>query len=205
MTKRTEVVRALSEKFTLEEQSKIAFVPLIIAHIAWTYAFRTIQFAADHRLEEVKKLSRAVRHVREEYISELQRSLDQRHIKNIANETDAFMAEYGRDFLILYLSTSNSINRLYKHIEYDELRTNAFLAMQFVKACRNYENRMTKFIKSRIGVGHQSHLPSMSKLYDCMDAYLGDYEITETQDLKNAMAIFDKNLSEIEFNLNNFL
>lgn len=194
--------KRLMEAFSFEEHAKIAFVPLIIAHIAWYYADKAVRYAADHRISEVKKLSRAIKELRTHYIDLLKKDLDYKHLEKIQLQADRFMQEYRFDFIVLQHSTANDINYQHVGISYDDLRVFAFLSKQFIRECKKHEDRMTALIRERLGEAKEAHLPTLDTLYTCMDAFLGDYEIKETQNMRNNMIVFHKNLDEIEFELN---
>lgn len=66
----------LCTDFTQDEQINIAFVPLIFNHIAWMYAMQAVQKSADYRVGMLKKITRAVRQLKQEYDSEMFRGLD---------------------------------------------------------------------------------------------------------------------------------
>ena len=131
----------------------------------------------------------------------MRKDLDFRHYDKIREQADHFMKEYSFFFTTLQYSVANDINFQYVGIQYDELRAYAFVSMMFIKECQRHENKMTELIKSRIGEAKKSHLPTLDALYTCMDAYLGNCEIKETQNMRNNMAVFQKNLNEIEFEL----
>ena len=193
--------KALMESFTFEEHVQIAFVPLIIAQVAWLYAQKVVRYCAEKRISEVKKLSRTVKELRAHYINLLSKDLDREHREKIFNQADEFIKECAFDFQILYYSTCNEINHQHLKIEYDEMRTYAFLSMMFCREVRKHENRMTALIAQKLGQAREGHLPCIDELYTCMDAYLGNHEIKITPVIETAMMKFQKNLSKIEFTL----
>lgn len=103
--------KALMESFTFEEHVQIAFVPLIIAQVAWVYADKVVRYCADKRISEVKKLSRTVKQLREHYLVQLSKDLDREHLNKILSQADELINVCAFDFQILYYSTCNEINR----------------------------------------------------------------------------------------------
>lgn len=63
----------MMKTFTFNENMMIAFVPLVISHLAWVYAEKVMKYCAEHKIPETVKLSRAVKHVRQEYVDSLKR------------------------------------------------------------------------------------------------------------------------------------
>lgn len=84
------------ETFTFRENMDIAFVPLIITEVAWYYALKVVKYAADNRISEVKKLSRTVRALREEYISTCRKDLDNKHIEKMEKAAENLSAYAAR-------------------------------------------------------------------------------------------------------------
>ena len=54
----------MMKTFTFNENMMIAFVPLVISHLAWMYADKVMKYCAEHKIPETVKLSRAVKPVR---------------------------------------------------------------------------------------------------------------------------------------------
>lgn len=194
--------KRLIESFSFKEHAKIAFTPLIIAHIAWVWAEYTVKESAEKRIEEVKKLSRAVRYLRDTYENAIRKDLDYAHFRKIQEQAQMFLEEYRFDFQRLYFSTSNDISFQHPKAPYNKLRTFAFIGMQFCKFLHDYENEMLELIKSRTGYGREGHLPCINELEACFDAYIGNYPVEPTQNTKISLAVLRKNLDNIEFQLN---
>lgn len=98
----------------------------------------------------------------------------------------------------------DELNMPFQHPKapYNKLRTFAFIGMQFCKFLHDYENEMLELIKSRTGYGREGHLPCISELEACFDAYIGNYPVEPTQNTKISLAVLRKNLDNIEFQLN---
>ena len=197
-----EDTKRLVNSFSFNEHAKIAFTPLVVAHIAWVWAEYVLKECAEKRIEEVKKLSRAVRHLRDKYETAIRKDLDLVHFRRIQEQADRFLLEYRFDFQRLYFSTCNDVNYQHPKAPYNKLRTFAFLGMQFCKFLHDYENEMGRFIQSRIGGEcREGHLPFMSELETCFDAYIGNYPVNPTQNTLISLGVLRKNLDQIEFEL----
>ena len=189
------------QNFSFEDYVRIGIEPIFIAHIAWMYAERVVKYSAKFRINEVKQLSRTISILREQYKDSLLKKLSVNQIFNIEKQIDKFVELNKQDFTILYFSTSNAINFQYKNIEYYELRTLAYLSMQFIRLCKDHEDDMTDLIISKIGKARKYHLPVLDKLYDCMDAYLGDYSISEIEATKLSIIVIKRKIENIEFKM----
>ena len=196
-----EEAQALSirENFTFDEQAQIAFIPLIIAHIAWINAFKCIDAAAKHKIEITKKLSRTIRMLHENYRHQLGKSLDFNHLKEIETHADMFYNDRMLDFQQMYYSTYNSISKQFIDIEYLDLRAYAYMTLMILRVCREHEDRMTDLIRTKIKDAYEAHLPYLEELQTCVDAFLGDYPIKNTQDMQIAETILKNNIKRIHY------
>ena len=195
----------LKQNFSWDDHIQIAFVPLVIAHIAWVYAEKTRKWCADHRISDVIKLSRAVRKVREDYIDFLRKDLDMKHIESIERQAEQFLKEpkTALDFQIAYYSISNEYYRQYPDVELQECRVYATISRLMIEAYKRHNAKMNALIASKLG--HSESVDNTlitDKLDTCMDAYLGDYVLTKTEEIGRIERIFDISLSRFEFQVN---
>lgn len=194
----------LISEFTVNEQINIAFVPLIFNHIAWIYAMKAVQKGVDYRVEILKKITRKVRALRVDYEREVSKDLDYRHQKHIEEETERFVAEFQRDFTILYFSVNQEFKRKMPNWPYDDLRTYAIMSMLMMRFVDEHNKRMDKLIASRLGKSNPSiRMPIMDALHHCMEAFAGevgkfDYS---NYDVVMAMRVIENDIKKIEFNI----
>ena len=62
-----------------------------------------------------------------------------------------------------------------------------------------HNKRMDKLIESKMGFAQSIKNPYMDKLETCMDAYCGENTIKDTPNIDACMRVFQKNLDNIEF------
>ena len=165
----------LAAEFSKKEQTSIAFVPLIINHMAWNYVMKAVRISVDNRIDILKKVTRAVRKLRQDYADELAKDLDLRHQEHIESEAERFMGEFGRDFTILYFSVNQEFKRKMPTFPYGEMRTYSIIAMLMIRLADEHNRSMDTLIRSRLGHAANSiRMPVMDALYSCMDAYAGE-------------------------------
>lgn len=177
-----EEVNERLEKLTKKEHYQITFVPLVITEIAFIYAEKVHKYCAEHRVSEVKKLGRAVRTVREDYINYLRQDLKDRDISRIESETREFLEEYSYDFFIMYAQASNIISNKYDYMEHKDMRTLALIGREMCNFFNEYNHKMNKLIEKKLGSVSDIHYPYQSKLMTCLDAYLGDADKIKRSD-----------------------
>ena len=179
----------------------IAFVPLVISHLAWIYTEKVLHYCADHRISETIKLGRAVRHIREDYDSMLRKDLDARHIGRIYEQTEQFHEHYANDFVILWFCVDAAYLKQYPDVEYREMRVDAYIAMLMCRFLVKHNKRMDKIIEAKMGFSQSIKDPNIDKLETCLDAYCGDFVIESTPNIDACMKILEKNINEIDFEI----
>ena len=194
-------VAQMLKTFTWKENMMIAFVPLVISHLAWIYTEKVLHYCADHRISETIKLGRAVRHIREDYDSMLRKDLDARHIGRIYEQTEQFHEHYANDFVILWFCVDAAYLKQYPDVEYREMRVDAYIAMLMCRFLVKHNKRMDKIIEAKMGFSQSIKDPNIDKLETCLDAYCGDFVIESTPNIDACMKILEKNINEIDFEI----
>ena len=194
-------VHTMLETFTWEENMMIAFVPLVISHIAWLYAEKVMKYCADHRIPETVKLSRAVKHVRQEYVGSLKKDLDAKHVSRIEEQTEQFCKLYANDFTIMWYCVNSEYCKRYPDDELLSMRTDAYVSILLCRFLVAHNKRMDKIIEAKMGFAQSIKNPYMDKLESCMDAYCGEYTIQNTDNINACLRILEKNIKSINFEI----
>lgn len=194
-------VHAMLETFTWEENMMIAFVPLVISHIAWIYAEKVMKYCADHRIPETVKLSRAVKHVRQQYIDSLKKDLDAAHIRRIEEQTEQFCKLYANDFTIMWYCVNSEFCKCYPDDRLLLMRTDAYVSILLCRFLVAHNKRMDNIIEAKMGFAQSIKNPYMDKLETCMDAYCGEYTIQNTDNINACLRILEKNIKSINFEI----
>lgn len=189
------------QSFTFVEHMRIAFAPLVLAHIAWMYTERVLRYAADNRISMFKKLCRATRHVRDEYVSSLRRDLTFADIANIERQTEEFHAEHQNDFTIMRIQCIADLRRMYGNdAPHMEMRADAYVATVILVALDEHNTRMDALIRERMGrCDVTARNPHMVKLRDCLDAFQGEKPLIFGGQVQLCKQIVHKNLATIEW------
>lgn len=203
-----EMVKKDTEKmmtaFTEREHIQMAFIPLVLADLAFYYADRCRRYAADKRIEILKKLGRAYDELKRSYIDQVSKDLDMKHQKNIHIQRDEFMAEYRNDFTILWFTVNNEFMRKMPNYPYSDMRTDAICGILMIDLLYENNTRMDKVIAERLGEVRQSiHDPKLDALRSILDAYAGevgnfDYK---NKDVILAKKIIMRRMNEVEFEI----
>lgn len=192
-------VRNMLETFTWKENMMIAFVPLVISHLAWMYADKVMKYCADNRIPETIKLSRAVKHVRQEYLDSLRVDLNSAHIRRIEEQTEQFFTLYAHDFTILWWCVNGMYKKQFPDCDLKDMKTDAFIGVLMCRFLVEHNKRMDKVIQAKMGNGQSIKNPYMDKLETCLDAYCGNQVIECDDNINACMKILEKNINEIDF------
>lgn len=132
-----EEIKAKVDKQTL---FLFAYVPFVIAEVAWDYADTCLNLAALMRLHETKPLCRRIKALRLEY--DRKRSMIDREHRDI--ETDnmvAFQEDYKEYFTKLNISIQNEVNR-----EHPGLNTESLMLISGAYSCAVVLRSMFKYV-----------------------------------------------------------
>lgn len=188
------------ETFTFRENMDIAFVPLIITEVAWHYALKVVKYAADNRIDEVKKLSRTVRTLREEYISTCRKDLDNKHIEKMVKAAENFVSLCSKDFMLLYFSLNNELKKRWADYAFLDMRTDACIAMIVLQLLKQHNKRMNDLMERKLGCDVPSYRnPINDKLWDCMEAYASPCVFKFDGHVETSMKIISNNFNKIDF------
>lgn len=196
--------KKMQEVLTLTEQMRIAFVPLIIAELAWIYAEDVVDYSAKHRIGFLKKLSRMVKGLREKYMADIRKDLDYAHTAKIRTTAVDFREEYDKDFKIFYFTINKLFKKSMPDYPHDTMRSTAILSMFMIKFFDEHNKRMDKILVEKIGDTTESQRPpTIDSLYTCMEAFAGEvgkFDYSD-QELELNMRILEKNFNNVEFSI----
>lgn len=164
-------VKRIKEAFSVQEQIQIAIIPIIIAHLAWIYAMQVAQMCAENRIEELKKVVRCVRMLRNEYLNELMKDLRQGQITHLEKQAEVFMNEYEYHFTIFFFSINREMLAKMPDTHLAEMRSKAIAAMCMIKLLDEHNAEMDQLISKKTAQSKANvRMPIIDALYDCMDA-----------------------------------
>ena len=193
-------VQKMLKAFTFDEHMQIAFTPHIIIDTIWYFVDKVQAYCRDHRISEVKKLSRAINELRERYRQELSKDLSQKHLDQIHEKSVHWRELNNYHMQIMFFSMSNTLLKEYKSQDYLDCMNWAYCAMKLCKLGKSYNDEINKMIRERLGEAKDAP-PHwiLDKLYAIMDAYLPEgFKVDDTQ-IDMCMVIFRNNLKQIKY------
>ncbi len=189
------------ETFTFQENMNISFVPLIITEVAWRYAEDVIKYAAENRISETIKLSRSVRELREKYISECKKDIDNNHVERLKRTADEYIRKNQRDLVLLYYSMNGELKKTWPTCSHLSMKTNACIALVFLRLLEIHNNNMNDLIASKL----DSYVPSVTNpinetLKEYMKKFASPCEVAFEGHIETSMKILQKRFGLITFN-----
>lgn len=190
------------ETFTWDENMMIAFVPLIISHLAWIYAQRVLDYCGKNKISEVKKLTRSVREMRQRYVDELAKDLDINHITRIENQTEQFFKECANDFTVLWWGCNSQIKKVAPDMTHETMRTDVYCCMMMIKLLKRHNQKINKVIADKLGKSHSIDNQHMVGLSILMDAYFPDgFKVEVNNEINTSLKVLANRLGKIEFGI----
>ena len=193
-------VQKMLKAFTFDEHMQIAFTPHIIIDTIWYFVDKVQAYCRDHRISEVKKLSRAINELRERYRQELRKDLSQKHLDQIHEKSVHWRELNNYHMQIMFFSMSNTLLKEYKSQDYLDCMNWAYCAMKLCKLGKSYNDEINKMIRERLGEAKDAP-PHwiLDKLYAIMDAHLPEgFKVDDTQ-IDMCMVIFRNNLKQLKY------
>ena len=201
----TESTRMMIERLTLDEQMRVSFVPLVITEIAWHYANKAMDCGARDKVSLLKKHSRSLKQVRQEYKDELSRELDYKHYCGFISQADMCIGELDRDLLILYFSVNGEFKRVVPDYPYDEMRCYAIMSVLFVDLLQAHNKEMDSLLAARLRqtVAPTILHPLTKKLKTCMKAFAGvDGKFNfDAPNIRTAVKVIKIRIDTMDFSL----
>ncbi len=196
-------VERILNAFTMQEHVQITFVPLVLNEVAWHFAFRAIKLGAIDRVQDLKKLSRVLRQLREHYERLICKDLLPSDFERIHKQTMEFMQENAYHFQIMYYTASNVFSKQYGKQPFEEMRVNALLSMLVMQYTDEHNKRCDMMLEQRLGkIQAVKRMPDMDSLYSGMDAFSGElpvpFNFADTN-LQMCLGVLRNNLLKCEW------
>lgn len=196
-------VERILNAFTMQEHVQITFVPLVLNEVAWHFAFRAIKLGAIDRVQDLKKLSRVLRQLREHYERLICKDLLPSDFERIHKQTMEFMQENAYHFQIMYYTASNVFSKQYGKQPFEEMRVNALLSMLVMQYTDEHNKRCDMMLEQRLGkIQAAKRMPDMDSLYSGMDAFSGElpvpFNFADTN-LQMCLGVLRNNLLKCEW------
>ena len=191
---------ALLRTFTWDDCMQIAFVPLVISKIAWTYAERTMKQCAELRIPAFKKLCREIRNLRKKYIDFISLDLNRAHLDKVESKAEQLMTMCNYDFTIMWFQMNQYIKTNAYGIPYDKMRTDALMAIAIVRFLKEHDERMNAIVSKKLAISKSVTNPMMIQLSELLKNFLpAGFSFGTNSQIDMCDRIFHNNLKKVVF------
>lgn len=202
----SEVVRTTQElirTMTWDEHVEITIKPLIVTELAWMMAEACCKYCAENKISEVLKVTRGIRHLKEEYYNFLAIDLDRRNINDLREKATAFLSSPVLSLTMerMKLTLRNEYYASYGEVPYIDLRCMATLGIIFIAAYKRRVERANALIGQKAkGLIDQSIENALitDRLFAQFDALLGDWVIEQSTHINTFEAILDNHINHMK-------
>ena len=188
--------------FSFQENMDIAFVPFIITETAWHFAFKALSYAAENRISNTVKLSRSVKALREEYVSDCRKDIDYEHMKKMESAAVEFVSSCNMDFVVLFYSLNNDLKKRWYDVKHLDMKTYAGISVIMLRILYEHNKQMDKLMERKLGREVPSYRnPINDKLNNYMLSFLEPCEISFDGNIATSMKIIGKKFCQIDFDI----
>ena len=192
-------VEDMMNMFTLEESLKIAYIPSILAEVAFRYIEQIHSISRDKRLDN-KKECRIIRECVKEYQYTLYNGINREVLDNLFNQIGRFFDMVSWDITTLYFSINSELKKRHPELKEYEFLTYLNMVIAIIDYMRSFERKMDKIIQERTKRPYASITnPNITKIRVICESLAKQNHIDFTPSINLAMTIIGKKLNEIEF------
>jgi hypothetical protein len=179
----------------------VAYTPLIIAHIAWHFAYKSLELARLHKVTALKSVKRKADQLQADYNRMLREDLTQAHIDGYAAETSRFINLCACDFTIFYYTANNEVKRVAPDVPHHDVATYALMAILIIDALKQHNRDTSAMLLKCLGMHDDAVTnPYILALQCLMEACTAGCPVKRNAPmLANCISIFRKNIDKIEF------
>lgn len=153
-TQRKISIQEIKQRIDKETLFLFAFVPFVVAEIAWDFADTCIDLSIIMKLRETKRLCRRIRELRRDYDRKRQQSIDAAHRQIETDNMIAFQEDYKEFFKKLSLQIRQAVNNDNPGLgtESHMLICSAYSCAVVLRSLFKYTDIMGKRIAALLGI-----------------------------------------------------
>ena len=192
-------VEDMMKMFTLEESLQMAYIPSILAEVAFRYIEQIHAISRDKRLDN-KKECRIIRECVKEYQYTLYNGIRKDTLDNLFSQIGKFFDLVSWDITTLYYSINQELKSRHPELNEYEFLTYLNMVIAIIDYMRSFERKMDKIIQERAKRPYASITnPNITRIRSVCGNLAKQYHIDFTPTINLAMTIIGKKLNELEF------
>lgn len=172
----------------------------LIGSLAWDYAFTVLDLAAQMNLRELRKVSRSIRQLKEDYDAVLKHGLNRSNIDSLTSLGLQFEKVCRKSLSGLAASLHNEKEISECRDDYRYLVVAVQMAMTVIDAMRLYAADFDAFLRSQGVHGKSVEIAQLGKLAILLPQYAGDAYNPQSPSRKQTAEILFNELKLYEHN-----
>ena len=182
---REQGIAKIKSTLTQDELLRFGYVPFVIARLVWDYTDTIKDICIQMRLTETKRLSRAVRQLKQEYDRRRMPYIDKEREDNETRNMLVFEDAIEEHSRLFFVNLRCAVEREYPELNPDhrQLIYAVYQCRAMLRACLAYAERQRKRIATKLNWELNSMLPPQVKaLEPLILAFAGDKVLNEDWD-----------------------
>ena len=192
--------KTLDDVFTHEERLRMAYAPVVMQEVIFDYIGRVTEYCRVHRISEVRKLTRQLNELKDSYYEWMRGTIDQHHIEQTTVAAAELRGQIGGNLARIWFTVRNEICRLWPHIKYLDMRTDAHCVILLFRALKKFCTEVDADIQNRMpGCKAKTLNPKLWNLDTIIEGYIGDYDIARTEIIQRCEAVLYNAMNTIQY------
>jgi hypothetical protein len=189
------------ECFTMEENLRMAYEPVLIEAVAWVYALRVADYCSTLRVEKYKKTTRLLRELHSLYLSTQAKDLTTMIRQKILDGANEWAQLCARDLSIIWFSVNTALKQ-HGGLDHLDMRTDAYICLLIIRLYHREDDRIAETIARRLKQPKKEMPnPCIQSLVLLMRMYLENITPDYSRHEENALGILRNDLQYVNYNV----
>jgi len=190
------------EAFTMEENLKMAYEPVLIEAVAWIYAQRVATYSSENRIEKYKRATRHLRELWKLYKDSQQRDLTWHIMQKIQDGAREWTELCVRDLSVIWFSVNNAMKKDHYQLGHLDMRTDAYMCLLIIRLYHREDDAIAEKIARRLKQPKKNMPnPCIQSLVLLMRMYLENITPDYDRHEENALGILRNDLQYINYDV----
>lgn len=197
----TSDVQKKLEAFTVSENLRMAYEPVLIEAVAWVYAMKVAEYCSANRVEKYKKTTRQLRELNGLYLSSQAKDLTTMIRQRLQDGASEWVQLCVRDLSIIWFSVNTALKQ-HGGLDHLDMRTDAYICLLIIRLYHREDDRIAEKIARRLK--QQKKIlpnPTIDALGVLMRKYLENITPDYSRHEENALGILKNDLQYINYNV----
>ena len=189
------------ECFTMEENLRMAYEPVLIEAVAWVYAMKVADYCSTLRVEKYKKTTRQLRELNGVYLSSQAKDLTTMIRQRLQDGASEWVQLCVRDLSIIWFSVNTALKQ-HGGLDLLDMRTDAYICLLIIRLYHREDDRIAEKIARRLKQPKRNlPNPTIDALGVLMRCYLDHVNVDYERHEENALGILKNDLQYVNYDI----